>query len=194
MLLLKGHERNHCAQRPAICVRSMIGVTAMVLLLGAHQRTFASGCLVTDMPRGESRASVGLMEKIADPYFYFRSFDYNFAVLVIPASLRGALESAAANGNKDAKELLALVTKDLPLDRNTDLFKYVLADSYQLSAIQRTLVNLLERGEAAVFDAETGRLLSTISGKRVNSDHVRSRTFYASGKTVLLQSLDCIEN
>ena len=173
---------------------SMVSAFAVVVLLGVSQSAFASGCLVPAIPRGESRASVGLMDKIASPYLYFRLFDYNFAILVSSDSVHRDLESTAVSGNKDAKELLALVGKDLPLERNTDLFKYVLADSYQLSIIQRTLVNLLERGEAAVFDAGTGRLLSTIRVKRVNSDHARSRTFYTSGKTILLQSLDCIEN
>lgn len=175
-------------------VSRLIGVAATTVFLGIDQSALASGCFDSTMSRGESRSSVKLVPEIASPYFYFRSFDYNFAILVTPSRVQSALEAAASNGNRDAKALLELVGKDLPLTGNTDLFKYVLSDSHQLSIVQRVMVNFLERGEAAVFDAETGQLSPTIKVRHVNTDRARSRTFYAVGKTILLQSLDCIEN
>jgi hypothetical protein len=114
--------------------------------------------------------------------------------LVTPSSIRSALESASSNGSKDAGDLLRLVARDLPLTQSTDLFKYVLLDPYQISVIQRTLVELVGKGDAAVFDAETGHLSATIEMRRENSAHIRSRAFYDSNRKVLIQSVDCIEN
>jgi len=152
----------------------------------------ASTCFDAAIPRGKSSSSVKLPTQIKAPYFYFRSFDYNFAILASSDDVHGALQLASANGSKDAGELLRLVSKDLPLERNTDLFKYVLSDSYQLSAIQRVLVGLLGSGKAAVFDAETGHLSSTMEIKFENSEHLRGRTFYDSNKEILVQSVDCV--
>lgn len=166
----------------------------VIVLLVRGQSAIGSACIDSAIPRGESRSSVKLLTDVEKPYFYFRTFDYNFAVLVTAKSIRSALESASSNGSKDAGNLLKLIAKDLPLIQNTDLFKYVLLDYYQLSVIQRTLVELLESGDAAVFDAETGHLSETIELRRNNSEHIRARAFYDPNKEVLFRSVDCIEN
>ena len=173
---------------------SLVVMLLIAQLTSESQSAFASECLASALPRGESHASITALDKIASPYFYFRSFDYSFAILAAPSSVRQALEVSAKNGSKDAKGLLAMVERNWPLTRDTDLFGYVLADSYQMSVVQRVLVDLVEHGDVAVFDAQTGQLIPTISVKRINSKRSRTRVFYVSGKTILLQSIDCIEN
>ena len=163
------------------------------MLLGAAPLSAAAACLDPALPRGESRSSIRLAGNMVGPYFYFRSFDYNLAILIKGEMLQAALKSAAAGGNRDATELLALVSKDLPLTRSTDLFGYVLQDPYRLSVIQRVVGILLGRGDAAVIDARTGSLLPSIDVKHENSQQARRRVFSYRG-VILLQSLDCIEN
>lgn len=169
---------------------SLVLILSMVMGL---QGALGAACLESAMPSGESSLNVKLLTQIPKPYFYFRASDDHFAILVSSTSVRRALESASTR-NEDARELLALIVKDLPLARSTDLFKYVLSDPYQLTAIQNVLVSLLASGDAAVFDAETGRLSKTIEIRMDNSDRMRSRTFHGPNGAILLRSVDCIED
>lgn len=102
------------------------------------------------------------------------------------------MKAASLGDSKDATELLALIKIDLPLTWNTDLFGYVLSDSYQFSVIQRVFAAHLRRGDAAVFDARTGELLSSIEVRINNSTGARRHRFY-SRDTMLMQGVDCIE-
>lgn len=175
----------------------MLKIIYLVLVLSivtSAQNALGAVCLDSAIPRGESSSSVKLLTQVSKPYFYFRAFDDHFAILVSANSVHRALESASTDGNSDARELLDLIVKDLPLTRSTDLFTYVLSDPYQLTAIQYVLVRLLESGDAAVFDAETGRLSASIEMRVENSERIRSRTFYSSSNRVLLRSVDCIQD
>jgi hypothetical protein len=154
----------------------------------------ASDCLDPAIPHGTTQSTVQLATKIPSPYFYYRSFDDDFAILVAPQVVTNFLESASAKGNHDAEKLLAAVRKDMPLTQSIDLFRYVLADYYRFSFVQRMLVELLNQHKVSVFDAETGELQQSVALKIENLSRARSRTFYDSNRSVLLYSLDCVED
>ena len=169
---------------------AVIMICAIVTTSVAH----AVECRDPGVPKGESRSRVRVLSHIKAPYFYFRSFDYNFVVVVTPDSLRAELEVEASGGNKEAGELRDLVGRELPLSQNSDLFRFVLDDAYRLSFIQRLMVIFLARGDAAVFDAETGEFVPAIEVEQSNSTLARGRTFYGPHRVVLLRSLDCVSN
>jgi hypothetical protein len=116
---------------------------------------------------------------------------FNHAIAVSTARLTERLQRLAVGGNADAAMLLDRLTRDPPISQNTDLFKYVLEDNSRFSFVQRLLMDELETGNAAVYDAATADFLSQILLKRRNSSSVATREFLADGARVLW-SLDCI--
>lgn len=171
-----------------------VGLAITIYLIFAAPLASASNCLGLGQPRGETESKVMLIRHIATPYFYFRSMDYNYTVLMRPKPLLKTLQSSTRNDNAEAHELNAAIRHGLPLRQSTDLFKYVLSNYYSFSAIQRAVTQMLQRGEAAVFDARTGEFLRAIRVKHNNSKRMRSTTFYDPEGNVLMQQLGCVEN
>ena len=118
------------------------------------------------------------------------SFDY--AVLVSSADLTAALEARAKGGSRAAADLLGLVSQAQPISQNTDLFRYVLKDSYHFSIIQSILVDEVDAGRAAVYEATTGNFLPSVQVTRSNGASSRTRDFETVSGERILWSLDCI--
>jgi hypothetical protein len=134
------------------------------------------------------------MTQISAPYFYYRSYDHQFAILITQENFIRRLEAAISAGNKDAKELMNLVKKDSPLKQDTDLFRHVLSDPYLFSFVERMLVEPLAHGEVALIDAGTGEPVPRIEVKQYNSASGRDRRFYTPHRVEFFRSLDCVVN
>jgi hypothetical protein len=171
----------------------------LLLLVGLalNQRAEATdslSCQNAALPAGNSIAVVPLRRDIAPAYFYYRSFDYDYVLVVSQESVISALNKRASTGNKTASALDALIKKDLPLSESTDLFRYVLKDPYYFSLIQWILVDLLARGDAAVMYAPGGDFIAQVTVSRDNGASGASREFRGPYGEILLFALDCIQN
>ena len=97
--------------------------------------------------------------------FYFRTG--HFVVLVTPQSVEGLLAKWVREGYyaRD-KVLLGAIRRDLPLQVDSDLFRYVLTDSQYLQRLEFIVADLLQSGDATVID------LWELTGKNDTVSHV----------------------
>jgi hypothetical protein len=166
----------------------------VALLLFTDASAGESGCLSATSPTGVTTKIVTLKAKVEAPYFYYRSFDFNYVLLVSADSLSAALNTSAQTRTADIASLRTAIKRDLPLTQSADLFRYVLMDPYRFSVIQKLMVELLYRGDVAVMYAPLGDVLASVTVRQSNQTSGSSRDFFGPNDARLMWSLDCIED
>lgn len=155
--------------------------------------TCAASCLDGSVPAGETMRPVTTSAPISQPWFYFPAMAFGYVVVADPGRLVGHLKVKAAEHPRWYGGLLGQISREMPLVRNADLLDQVFADSFQAAPIQSLLADLLERGDAAVFNIGTGAALKEIVLKREVSAESARRTFLANGSVVFF-NVDCVAN
>lgn len=180
-----------CVRRTLVSATAFTMSAAAFLVAGCATAPDHGSCVDASVPRGESRASIELNLQPQGPFFYLRSVDNHFAIVVPPQRAVDLLKT----GDRTSQELLELLQKDMPITSDTDLFRYALRDSFYLKRIEDTTAELLARGEASLFYAGTGEYLSTVEVKKENYPEGRSRTFHEPiGKEMIASTHDCVSD
>lgn len=174
------HRESKNARRCRVRVVLLLG-----LLWGTTFSASWASCVDTSMAPGRTTATVSASSLIKQPYFYFPSSQSEYIIVADPTKLLDSLYKKAANDSRWYGGLRALVATDLPLNWNADLLKYVLEDRVQVSAIHSLLADLLESGDAAVFEAGTRSVLNEVVLQRENYELGRGRRFFAHDNLVL---------
>ena len=172
-------------------MRSILLAMALLSASGCVSSRSVGPCFNPTIPAGETTVARSLPTQIKDPYVYYRSMSFNHAIVIPIATTLEALRVRSNAGNQDAATLLSRLMEEQPLTRNLDLFRFVLEEPSQFSFVQRLLVDELEAGNAAVYDAAAGSFLPAIQLKRGNGGSSAQRDFSADGERILW-SLDCI--
>lgn len=171
-------------------------IWSLIVLVGLSPAQAApsevGGCFDDNLPRGETHSKITPVKKIEEPYFYNRSFDYQFVIIASPRDVLEALSGSDVRRQEKLNTLLDLLKKDMPLAANTDLFSYVISHPEVFMDVQRLSADLLEKGKAAVLDAGPGELLPMIEMERTNKGAVRTVKFYGTGNVFLIWRVDCI--
>ena len=150
----------------------------------AVANTSMASCLDPSKPRGETSQTISVSPTIEQPFFYYPSMAFDYVVIADPAKFFDHLKSKAEGHPRWYGDLLALVSRDLPLKQNFDLFQYVFnKDNFVATPIRTLLAELLESGDAAIFASGNG-VLKAIELKLYNAEDGFTRTFYADNNLV----------
>lgn len=160
---------------------------ALLSVAGAAQ---AALCVDPSAPEAFTGQTIPLKHWVAvtGPHFYYRLLDQCCVLLVSPDRVTSLL---ASSKNEQNQKLLILIQKDLPLARDIDLFSYVVSSAVAVGDVQHLAADLLEGGEAILFNVLAKKPLHTIELRRGNEELSRSRNFYYPGGVLLLESRDC---
>lgn len=168
-----------------------LAASATLALLSVAGAAQAALCLDPNAPEGFTRQTIQLKQWVAlaaGPHFYYRLLDHCCVVLVSADRVTSLLASST---NEQYHKLLTLIQKDVPLARVTDLFSYVLSAPVGVLVVQGVVADLLERGEATLFDVSYKKPLPKIELRRGNEELSRFRNFCYPGGVMLLESRDC---
>ena len=171
------------------CVRGRVRVTALVFALTAIVEPSASfACVSPDYPKGVTVKMVGLPKMPVPPYYYVRTFDYNYFIAFEASALDQLLSSGAVYGGQDLLKDIKAGARPLG---NVDLSVYVLAKPEHFSTIQRLSVVGLERAAASVVSLPDGSGVPKVKMRVDNSSSGFTIRFDASG-SFLVWEIRCI--
>ena len=104
-------------------------------------------CVSADYPKGRTVKMVAFPKAPTAPFFYVRTFDYNYAIVFDQRVVTQLLGSGAVYGGE---ALLKDPQAEAPLAGNVDLSGLILRKQEHFSAVQHLSVVGLERALASV--------------------------------------------
>jgi hypothetical protein len=170
-------------------------VVGVIVVLGACPSSFGRNCGDGIYRNRQVAETIAVRPRPQTPAFYFRVG--HFVVLLTPESVERTLDAKVRKfEEKFDAALLAAIRQDLPLQRETDLFKYTLDESRYLGRIEFVVADLLEKGDVTVIDSweltEKGDTLREVTMVRVEGS-VIAREFCSPAGDLLLNVTDVIE-
>jgi hypothetical protein len=164
---------------------------AIALLALSGQDAAAQVCGSPGEKAHVSVTKIALAAPPASPRFYYRADRY--VVLISQDELRDYLSKSVAPYPRASKTLAAMVSSDMPLKGDRDLFAYNFADWQLWAAIETAVMDLLSSGKVAVVDLGGNSIPFVTLVRDAKPSGVLRRAYAGKkGDNEMLWRVDCI--